>query len=611
MLSPQDVLQKVFGYSQFRGDQLSIINDVLSGRDVLVLMPTGAGKSLCYQIPALLRPGVAVVISPLIALMQDQVRGLQALGVRAAYLNSTLSFEEVKEVERKLRRTELDLLYVAPERLLTQRCLDLLKSVNIALIAIDEAHCVSQWGHDFRPEYLQLGVLKTEFPSVPRIGVTATADDLTRKDIIQRLELNSAKVYVSSFDRPNIFYEVVPRKQANEQLLNFINRKHPKEAGIVYCPTRNKVESTAEWLCEKGIRALPYHAGLPQEERAQNQTIFLNEEACVMVATVAFGMGINKSNVRFVAHLGLPKSTEAYYQETGRAGRDGLAANAWMTYSLADVISVRELLARSELSAERQQIENARLNSLLAYAEAASCRRQIILNYFGETSSEPCQNCDNCLRPPQTFNATIPAQKALSAVYRSGERFGVVYLIDILHGRENEKILKFGHQRLSTYGIGKDLSREEWHTIFRQLLARAYLSIDLEHYGVLKLTAQAKTLLQGQEEIFLRRDIISSKTESGKKTKKRNFADKNSTEDSERSDSGLFEQLRSHRMRLSKALNVPPYIIFTDATLHEMASLRPQTLDDLRSVSGIGEHKLSRWGQSFLEIILKEPAQAG
>ncbi len=506
MEAAHEILKRRFGYSNFRLNQGDIINALLAGRDVLTLMPTGGGKSLCYQIPALLRNGAGVVVSPLIALMQDQVNTLQQLGIRAAFLNSTQDTNTRQEIETALRRGELDLLYLAPERLLTESTLRLLDDVPLTLFAIDEAHCVSQWGHDFRPEYQQLSMLHKRYPNVPRIALTATADARTRQEIIEQLDLHESAVFINSFDRPNIRYSQNEGQNAREQLWHFLENEHPADAGIVYCLSRKKVEAIAEWLQGKGRIALPYHAGLPNEVRSEHQARFLREDGVIIVATIAFGMGIDKPDVRFVAHLNLPKSIEAYYQETGRAGRDGAAANAWLAYGLQDVITLRQMTHASDANEKYKQITHHKLEAMLGLCELTTCRRQALLAYFDEQYDEPCGNCDNCLQPPQTWDATVTAQKALSCVYRTGQRFGVNYIIEILTGKKNdERILRLGHDKISTYGIGHDLSATDWRGVFRQLIARGYLSVDIEGYGALHLTEACRPLLRGEVELALRK----------------------------------------------------------------------------------------------------------
>ncbi|HYC01656.1 MAG TPA: DNA helicase RecQ, partial [Azospirillaceae bacterium] len=516
-----DILKNVFGYSAFRGQQQEIVEHVIRGGDALVLMPTGGGKSLCYQIPALARPGVAIVVSPLIALMRDQVDALRQVGVKAAYLNSSLEWREAQEVERACERGELDLLYVAPERLVTPRFLELLERSRLSLIAIDEAHCVSQWGHDFRPEYLQLSILHERFPLVPRIALTATADAQTRADMVSRLALSEARQFVSSFDRPNITYRIVPKDSERKQLLEFIRRHHPEDAGIVYCMSRAKVEDVANWLAEQGLDALPYHAGLPVEVRQGNQDRFIKGEGVVMVATIAFGMGIDKPNVRFVAHLDVPRSLEAYYQETGRAGRDGLPADAILFYGMADVVQLRQMMDQSEASATYKRTERQKLDALLGFCETPRCRRQVLLTYFGEEGHAPCGNCDTCFEPVETYDGTLPAQKALSAVYRTGQRFGVGHLVDVLRGLATEKVTKFHHDKLKTFGVGSDLSKGEWSGVFRQLVAFGYLTADPEGHGGLILTDQARPVLKGEETVRLRKERTSDLRKSGRSSSSR------------------------------------------------------------------------------------------
>ncbi len=593
--SPHDILHSVFGYDSFRGPQEAIVDTVMSGRDALVLMPTGGGKSLCYQIPALARPGTAVVISPLIALMQDQVAALVQSGVRAAYLSSTLDWQETQAIESQLLDGRLDLLYVAPERLVTARMLERLAQVQIALFAIDEAHCVSHWGHDFRSDYLGLSLLKEQFPHVPRIALTATADPRTRADIIQRLGLENAEIFISSFDRPNIFYRIAPKQKALDQLEAFICREHQGDAGIVYCLSRNKVEKTAEALNQRGIRALPYHAGLPGSVREENQTRFLREEGLVMVATIAFGMGINKPNVRFVAHLDLPKSIESYYQETGRAGRDGLAANAWMVYGIADVIKLKSMLDQSEAGQEFRREEKRKVDAMLALCETVQCRRQLLLAHFGETLAEPCGHCDNCIEPAPTWEATEPARLALSAVYRTGSRYGVEYLIEILRGERSERVLANGHDSLAVFGRGGDIAEKDWRSIFRQLLARGLLQPDVEGFGALHLDESCRSLLRGETTLMLRREL--AKTVTPRKTGGRPVLDIPAD------DRVLWEALRARRRQLAQEQGVPPYVIFHDSTLMAILAARPRSLHELGRLAGVGESKLERYGEAFLHVV--------
>ena len=592
MSAALDILQQTFGYPSFRGPQETIIETVIDGDDALVLMPTGGGKSLCYQIPALARSGCGIVISPLIALMQDQVNAMRELGVRASFLNSTLDASTAAEVERALIEGELDLLYIAPERLTQSRTLKLLNRCEIALFAIDEAHCVSQWGHDFRADYLELSLLHEQFPHVPRIALTATADEQTRLEIAARLQLEDAARFVVGFDRPNIRYRIGLKHNARQQLLAFLKAEHPNDAGIVYCLSRKKTEETASWLATQGFTALPYHAGLSAEERAAHQARFLREEAIVMVATIAFGMGIDKPNVRFVAHLDLPKTIEAYYQETGRAGRDGAPANAWMIYGLQDVIKLRQMMQSSQGSEQHKRIEQHRLNAMLGLCEITSCRRQALLAYFGETYPEPCGNCDGCLEPAQTWDATEACRMALSAVARTGERFGVNHLIDVFKGKETDKIWQFDHHHLRTFGVGDALDNNQWRSVFRQLVGRGYLSVDLQGFGALKLQEKCRPLLRGECEIALRLD--QKQKVAKRQTKTPLPADINV---------GLWEALRDCRRELAEEQGVPPYVIFHDSTLVEMCSVVPKTLEDFSELSGVGERKLMKYGEAFLAAI--------
>ncbi|MHB1142643.1 MAG: DNA helicase RecQ [Sulfuricaulis sp.] len=599
---PLHILRSVFGYEHFRAPQAEVIDTLMRGGDALVLMPTGGGKSLCFQIPSIARAGTGIVVSPLIALMQDQVAALRQAGVRAAFLNSTLTPEAARRIERELLEGGLDLLYVAPERLLLERTLDLLARARIALFAIDEAHCVSQWGHDFRPEYMQLSVLHQRFPDIPRIALTATADEPTRREISARLALEEARAFISSFDRPNIRYRITQGGgSAREQLLRFIRAEHAGDAGIVYCLSRKRVEEVAEWLKAQGLDALPYHAGLAAEVRLHNQSRFINEEGVIIVATIAFGMGIDKPNVRFVAHLNLPKSIEAYYQETGRAGRDGLPADAWMIYGLQDVILLRQMLETSESDAARKRVERHKLDAMLGLCELITCRRQALLGYFGETLAQPCGNCDTCLNAPETWDASLPAQKALSCVHRTGQRFGVNYLMDVLMGKADERMQRFGHDKSSTFGIGKDLAANEWRGIYRQLIARGLLAVDIEGHGSLKLTDACRPVLRGEERLMLRREIKAEKTKKAAARARTAFT--NTT------DPALWEALRARRRQLALDQGVPPYVVFHDATLMQMIERRPRTLGEFGEISGVGERKLAAYGQEFLEIILAHTGQ--
>ena len=594
-----DLLQSVFGYPSFRGQQQAVVEHLNEGGDALVLMPTGGGKSLCYQIPALLRQGTGIVVSPLIALMQDQVDALREAGVAAAYLNSSLGADEQREVERQLLAGELNLLYVAPERLLTGRFLGLLERTEVALFAIDEAHCVSQWGHDFRPEYRELAILHQRFPEVPRIALTATADPRTRDEIVERLSLHNARQFVASFDRPNIGYRVGLRHNAKRQLTEFL-QGHEGESGIVYCLSRKKVDDTAEWLAELGVEALPYHAGLDAATRAKNQKRFLREDGVVMVATVAFGMGIDKPDVRFVAHLDLPRSIEGYYQETGRGGRDGLPAEAWMIYGLSDVVTMSQMIAQSESADERKRVERQKLESLLAYAEATDCRRQLLLGAFGETYPGPCGHCDNCIAPPKTWDATVPAQKALSAVYRSGQRFGSGHVIDILRGEETERVLSLHHHQLSTFGIGAEMDEKQWRSVFRQLLAAGLLEADAEGYGTLRLTAASRVVLSGGQLVKLRED---ARPERGSRRRRDSKIVTGGSLGIEAYEQSMWDELRALRTQLAKQQGVPPYVVFHDATLLAMLRALPANEDELATISGVGEAKLKRYGRDFLAVI--------
>ncbi len=597
--SALQVLQTVFGYPSFRGQQADIVNHVAGGGDALVLMPTGGGKSLCYQIPALMRKGVGVVVSPLIALMQDQVDALAEVGVRAAFLNSTQSYEETVRTERAVRNGDLDLVYVAPERLMTPRCLELLDASKIALFAIDEAHCVSQWGHDFRPEYMKLSILHERFPRVPRIALTATADPQTRAEIAHRLQLDDAMQFVSSFDRPNIRYQIVEKTNGRKQVLDFIREEHAGDAGIVYCLSRKKVEETAGFLNENGITALPYHAGMEHAIRAANQGRFLREDSIVMVATIAFGMGIDKPDVRFVCHLDLPKSIEGYYQETGRAGRDGAPADAWMAYGLQDVVQQRRMIDESEADENFKRVQTAKLDAMLGLCETLNCRRVRLLDYFGQ-SSEPCGNCDICLSPPVSYDGTVQMQKLLSAIYRVDQRFGAGHVIDVLRGAESDKVRQWKHEKLSTFGIGNDISEAEWRAILRQAIALGLVVVDHDAYGSLKLTAEARPVLKGERRVQLR-----EYQKPVKKKRERESARSKTNVDSELStlEQTIFENLRAWRVDTARKHNVPAYVIFHDATLREIARIKPASLGDLRNVSGVGEKKLETYGEEIVALI--------
>jgi ATP-dependent DNA helicase RecQ len=625
-LAAAQVLRDVFGYSAFRGPQADIVGHVAGGGDALVLMPTGGGKSLCYQIPALVRDGVGVVVSPLIALMQDQVAALREAGVKAEFLNSSLSWPEQQAVERKVRAGQVDLLYVAPERLTNDSCLALLDETKLALFAIDEAHCVSQWGHDFRPVYMQLSILATRYPGVPRVALTATADANTRKEIITRLKLNDARVFISSFDRPNIRYRIAERDNPRKQLLQFIREEHAGHSGIVYCFSRKSVDETAKFLVQSGINALPYHADKEHETRGEHLSRFVRDDAVVMVATIAFGMGINKPDVRFVAHLDLPKSIEAYYQETGRAGRDGLPADAWMIYGLADVVQQRRLIEQSPSGEEHKRLSGAKLDALLGLCEAVDCRRVRLLDYFGEAST-PCGNCDNCLSPPEEWDGTNAARKLMSCIYRcekaSGFGFGAQQIIDVLTGNLTEKVEQFAHDKVSTFGIGKELTALQWRALVRQLVALKYLRVDYDHFNVLRLTQACRDVLNGTKVLKLRKP--SEHVPAKRKARKGAYGGRSASAGSlsvgasgngshgdgsasDRSIGGqsneiVFQALREWRKGIAREHGVPAYTVFHDSTLQEIARVLPGSIDDLRGISGIGATKLERYGTPLLEIV--------
>ena len=592
MTAPTQILQQIFGFSAFRQPQDKIIQTLIAGNDALVLMPTGGGKSLCYQIPALARDGCGIVISPLIALMQDQVDAMRLLGVKAAFLNSTQSADEVRAIEQQLVEGSLDLLYIAPERLTQARTLQLLKEAELALFAIDEAHCVSQWGHDFRADYLQLSLLHEIFPAVPRIALTATADARTREEIVSRLQLDDAEKFIADFDRPNIRYRIGVKHNAKQQLLKFLKSEHQSDSGIVYCLSRNKTEDIAAWLSEQGFNAYPYHAGLSAELRSAHQALFLRNEAVIIVATIAFGMGIDKPDVRFVAHLDLPKTLESYYQETGRAGRDGEPATAWMIYGLQDVIKLRQMMANSEGSEHHKRAEQHRLNAMLGLCEITTCRRQALLAYFGEHQDHPCGNCDTCLDPPETWDSSEAARKALSAAFRTEQRFGVNHLIEVLRGTNNDRIFQYGHQKLPVYGIGQDLDNNQWRSVFRQLVARGYMSVDLERFGALRLEEKCRPLLRGEETIALRKDVQPTAAKAQTKVQL-----------APEVDIALWEALRECRRGYAEELGVPPYVVFHDATLQEMCLRLPQTMEELSELSGVGVRKLERYGPAFVGVI--------
>jgi len=601
--SALEILHSLYGYDSFRGHQAEIIETVSAGNNALVLMPTGGGKSLCYQIPSLVRDGVGVIISPLIALMQDQVDAMQQLGVKAAFLNSSLSHSEQNSIEQQLRAGQLDLLYIAPERLIQPYTQELLANCKLALFAIDEAHCVSQWGHDFRADYLSLSLLQERFPSIPRIALTATADVRTRKEIVERLSLTDARAFISGFDRPNIRYAIANKTTAKKQLLDFLKQRQ-NEAGIVYCLSRKKVEDTAAWLTQQGFTALPYHAGLPAQLRQTHQKRFLRDDGVIIVATIAFGMGIDKPDVRFVAHLDLPKSIEAYYQETGRAGRDGQPADAWMVYGLQDVVRLQQMAQESDGSEQFKRAERHKLDAMLGLCEVTSCRRKVLLNYFADQAPDQCGNCDNCQIPPQTWDATEAAQKLLSCVYRTGQRFGAMHMMDVLQGKETDKVMQHGHQQQSTFGLGKNIHEAQWRSLIRQLVVRGLLRVDIEGYSALQLTDLCRPVLKGEQSLFLRIEEVkapTAKKPGSKSARKAQIL----PEDQE-----LWDELRECRKMLAEESNVPPYVIFHDATLKEMLDTMPTSEAEMLRINGVGESKLEKYGDDFLHI-LRRHAEVG
>ncbi|MHC4870798.1 MAG: DNA helicase RecQ [Planctomycetota bacterium] len=601
----KQILKDTFGYPEFRGHQEDIINHMINGGDSLVLMPTGGGKSLCYQIPAMLRDGVGIVISPLIALMQDQVSAIQENGVRAEFLNSSLTGKEAWEVENKLLENSIDLLYIAPERLLNDTTLNILRQAQISLFAIDEAHCVSRWGHDFRPDYLNLSILHEEFPEIPRLACTATADQKTREEIIKQLKLEEAECFVSGFDRPNICYKVMPKKNARKELVKFINTEYPGQSGIVYCLSRKNVDETALWLCDQGFNAFPYHAGMNNADRQKNQDTFLREENVIIVATIAFGMGIDKPDVRFVAHLNLPKSIEAYYQETGRAGRDGLPATAWMMYGMQDVVLLRQFIEKSTGDNNYKRIERQKLDAMLAYCEVTGCRREVLLSYFGDHQEEDCGNCDTCLDPVEQVDYTVAAQKALSCIFRTGQRFGVSYLVDVLTGSDNERIKNLRHDQVSTYGIGKDMTKTEWRTLYRQLVILGMVTVD-PHFNVLSLTQKSNGLLKGEEKFYMRKQLKREEKEKRVKeikAKTKSKKQKRTEKDLNEEDRKIFEHLRDCRTKIAKRKHIPSYVVFSNETLFLMAEQKPKDEEEMMEVSGVGLVKYKKYGEIFLDAV--------